>query len=100
MRVDVDFGLVVISNRCMSGSPDDRVLNIVQRLLTERSITAMVGPDDNLLEAGLNSLDILNLVLSLEAEFDMPIPEAEITPANLLTISGICGLISGLVNHS
>jgi len=81
------------------GSPVDRVLTIVQRVLTERSIAVPVTSDDNLLELGLNSLDILNLVLALEAEFDLTIPETHITPANLLSIPGINRLISELLNH-
>jgi acyl carrier protein len=98
--MSIDLQLLAESNLCMSRSPGDRVLAVVQRLLAERSITASVQSDDNLLEVGLNSLDILNLVLSLEAEFDLAIPEADITPANLLSISGITGLINGLLNHS
>jgi len=98
--MSVDLQLLAASNRRMSVSPGDRVVTIVQRLLTERSITAPVRADDNLLEVGLNSLDILNLVLSLEAEFDLTIPETDITPANLLSISGMTILITGLLNHS
>jgi acyl carrier protein len=67
-------------------------------LLAERSISARVYPEDNLFRVGLNSLDMLNLVLSLEAEFDITIPETDITIANLRTISTLSNLISRLMN--
>ena len=81
-----------------NGSAEGRIISAVQRLLVERSIDACVYPDDNLFQAGLNSLDMLNLVLSLEAEFDITIPEAEITIANLRTISTLSTLVSRLTN--
>lgn len=83
-----------------NGSPEDRIIIAVQQLLTERSIEAQVCPEDNLFRVGLNSLDMLNLVLSLEAEFDITIPEAEITIANLRTISTLSTLIGKLMNKT
>jgi len=81
-----------------NGSPEGRIISAVQHLLAERSINARVYPEDNLFQVGLNSLDMLNLVLSLEAEFDITIPEAEITIANLRTISTLSNLLSRLMN--
>lgn len=81
-----------------NGSPEARIISAVQLLLAERSINTEVNPDDNLFRVGLNSLDMLNLVLSLEAEFDITIPEAEITIANLRTISTLGSLITRLTN--
>lgn len=86
-------------NSRMSDSLEDRVVTVVQRLLAEHSIDGPIRPDDNLLEIGLNSLDILNLVLSLEVEFGLTIPEIDITPTNLLSISGISRLLATLLNR-
>jgi len=84
----------------MAKSPVDRVVTVVQRLLTERSISRPVCPDDDLLQVGLNSLDMVNLVLSIEAEFDLMIPEDDITPANFRCISSISRLIATFVNNA
>ena len=69
---------------------------VVQRLLAERSISRTVHADDDLREAGLSSLDMVSLVLSLEDEFDLLIPENDIMPANFRSVSSISSLISTL----
>jgi acyl carrier protein len=69
---------------------------LVRRLLAERSIVGSISADDDLRAAGLTSLDMVNLVLSLEAEFNLQIPEKAITPANFRSISSIDSLLSTL----
>jgi acyl carrier protein len=81
-----------------SNSLGDRVIEIVQRLLTERSISGPVRSDDDLRTIGLTSLDMVNLMLSVEAEFDLEIPEIDITPANFRSISTISILVTALLN--
>jgi acyl carrier protein len=66
-------------------------------MLSERSITRSVGSDDDLRQAGLSSLDMVNLVLTIEAEFDVRIPEADITPANFRSIALISNLVINLL---
>jgi acyl carrier protein len=83
-----------------SDSPRDRVEDVVQRLLAERSISRPVSSDDDLREVGLTSLDMVNLMLSVEAEFDLEIPEIDITPANFRSISTISSLVTTLLNHA
>jgi acyl carrier protein len=83
-----------------SDSPGDRVVEVVQRLLAERSISRPVCSDDNLREVGLTSLDMVNLMLSVEAEFDLEIPEIDITPANFRSISTISSLVTALLNNA
>jgi acyl carrier protein len=83
----------------MHGAPEERVITVLQRLLAEGSIKGFPGPDVNLLEFGLNSLDIINFVIALEAEFDLTIPESAITPKNLLSLSAITSLITSLLNN-
>jgi acyl carrier protein len=83
-----------------SDSPGDRVVEVVQRLLAERSISRPVNSDDDLREVGLTSLDMVNLMLCVEAEFDLEIPEIDITPANFRSISTISSLVSALLNNA
>jgi acyl carrier protein len=78
-------------------APQDRVSNVVRRMLSERSITRPVGDDDDLRQAGLSSLDMVNLVLTIEAELDVRIPESDITPANFRSIALISKLVHNLL---
>jgi acyl carrier protein len=79
-----------------SHSAVDRVITVVQRLLTERSIKRSVNPEDDLRDAGLTSMDMVNLVLAVESEFDLMIPEISITPANFRSIAAISRLVGAL----
>ncbi len=76
----------------------DRVTALVRQLLAKRSITHAVGCDDDLTEAGLSSLDMVNLMLAVEGEFDVKIPDADMTPANFRTIARIEALLGALQN--
>ena len=52
--------------------------------------------DANLIDIGLTSVDMVNLMLAVEAEFDVMIPPSEITPENFRSIATIEALISRL----
>jgi len=77
---------------------EDRIVTHVQRLLAERSITGPVSAEDDLREVGLTSLDMVNLMLSVEAEFDLMIPVEDITPASFRSVAAISRLITKLVH--
>ena len=79
---------------------EDRIVTHVQRLLAERSISGSVSPDDDLREVGLTSLDMVNLMLAVEAEFDVMIPVEDITPANFRSVAAISGLITRLLHST
>jgi acyl carrier protein len=80
--------------------PQDRVSAVVHRMLADRAITRQIGSDDDLRQAGLSSLDMVNLVLTMEAEFDVRIPEADITPANFRSIALISKLVINLLGDA
>ena len=71
---------------------------MVNRLLAERSLRFPAFPDDDLRSAGLSSLDMVNLVLSVESEFDVSIPDADITPARFRSIATIATLVTALLS--
>ena len=72
------------------------VADVVRRVLDARSIAQLVNSHDDLREAGLTSLDMVSLVLSVEAEFGIKVPEREITPANFRSIATIETLVARL----
>jgi len=75
----------------------ERVAALVRRLLAKRSIDLVIGPDDDLAENGLSSLDMVNLMLAVEAEFDLKIPDREMTPGNFRSIARIEKLVRALL---
>lgn len=75
----------------------DRVVTLVQERLARRGITRPVAADDDLRESGISSLDMVNLMLAVEAEFGLTIPEADMTPANFRSIIAIEALVATLL---
>jgi acyl carrier protein len=78
-------------------SSTERVAHLVRELLAKRSIDRPVGNDDSLTEIGLTSLDIVNLMLAIETEFGIKIPDRDMTPANFRSITQIDQLIGRLL---
>lgn len=64
----------------------DRILVLVKSILEQNAITAEVNPESRLVDVGLTSMDMVNLMLGVEAEFDFTIPQPEITPENFQSI--------------
>jgi acyl carrier protein len=85
-----------VLDRAIAGSTQ-RVAQLVRQLLAKRSIERTVGPDDILTECGLSSLDIVNLMLAVEAEFDVKIPDRDMTPSNFRSIAQVDRLVRALL---
>jgi acyl carrier protein len=77
------------------GGSLERVLNLASAMLSKKG-RAAAGPDQDLREAGLSSLDSVNLMLAVEGEFDLFIPQAEMTPENFRSVRSIAALIDRL----
>jgi acyl carrier protein len=75
-------------------SSRERITAIVCRMLLKRGVAAVPGVADNLRDAGLTSLDMVNLMLAIEAEFDIEIPQSAMTPDNFDTVGAMDVLIS------
>ena len=78
-------------------APEGTIAKIVQKLLHDHSIERTILPGDDLRDVGLTSLDMASLVLSVEAAFDLMIPERHITPANFRSVSTITSLVTALI---
>jgi len=63
-----------------------RILALVETILKQNSIAVQVDPESRLVDVGLTSMDMVNLMLGVEVEFDFTIPQAEITPENFQSI--------------
>jgi acyl carrier protein len=71
----------------------NRILAVVRSILEQNAIKAEVGVESLLVDAGLTSMDMVNLMLSVEAEFDLTIPQAEITPENFQSVKTLQQMI-------
>ena len=74
----------------------NRVAALVRKVLDREEINKAVAPDDDLRASGLSSLGLVNLMLSVETEFDLKIPERDMTPTNFRSITRIAELVDTL----
>jgi acyl carrier protein len=63
-----------------------RILALVKTILQQNAMTVEINPDSLLVDVGFTSMDMVNLMLGVEAEFDFTIPQAEITPENFQSV--------------
>jgi acyl carrier protein len=71
----------------------NRILALVQAILKHNAITADVHAESRLVDVGLTSMDMVNLMLSVEAEFDFTIPQDQITPENFQSVQTLQAMI-------
>ena len=84
-------------SQAMISPPRDRLVHLVDRLLASNAIERPFSVDDKLVDIGLTSIDMVNLLLAVEAEFDVEVPQGEITPDNFGTIAQLEKLVARLV---
>ena len=71
-----------------------RIIALVRGILEQNSITAEVLPEVKLVDIGLTSVDMVNLMLGVEAEFDFTIPQDEITPDNFQSVATLVRMVA------
>ena len=77
-----------------------RVMKVLGRIRAFKANGEAYGADTALGEAGFTSLEMVNVMLAVEAEFDLMIPAKEITPANFRTAASIAAMIERTVSAS
>jgi acyl carrier protein len=75
-------------------SVSERITAVAIRMLAKRGNNTVPTPQANLRDAGLTSLDMVNLILAIEGEFDIEIPQSAMTPDNFDTVAAIESLVS------
>ena len=74
-------------------SIEERLRRLVSGILGGSPRRAAFSRDDTLAEVGLGSMDMISLMLAVENEFSVAIPQEEITPESFRSVSTIEALI-------
>ena len=84
----------------MLGSPTierrDILAAVVARIATQHGITREIGASDHLVDSGMSSIAMVDLMLAIEAEFDITLPNSALTPANFLSIDALDAMLASL----
>jgi acyl carrier protein len=75
-----------------------RVVSLVQEILARNEITSDIAPGVRLVDVGLTSMDMVNLMLGVEAEFDFTIPQDQITPKNFQSVETLERMVESQLN--
>ena len=77
----------------------DRVVAIVRQVMPEQSSDLALVADADLYDAGLTSMAMVKLMLAVEVEFDIAIPDADLHPDNFRSIAAVEALVVRLRQH-
>jgi acyl carrier protein len=92
------FGASTAGDLKMQASNADvqsRLRGLVAAILEQNAIAVELDPQSRLVDVGLTSMDMVNLMLGVEAEFDFTIPQSEITPENFQSIRSLELMVVG-----
>src|SRR5579864_5219644 len=73
----------------------NRIVALVKAILDQNSVSVELHPETRLVDIGLTSKDMVNLMLAIEAEFDFMIPQHLITPENFQSVATLERLVAG-----
>ena len=76
----------------------ERVVKLVVEILERNQVPRTKPIGDELIDIGLSSIDLVNLMLAVEAEFDLTIPQSELTVENFRSITTIIRLLDRLTD--
>jgi acyl carrier protein len=90
------------THRVESG-PDgvcDRLIVLIKQILGPGKVFPDPFPvNTQLSELGISSLKMVNLMLAVELEFDIAIPQADITPENFQSCVSMQALVERTLQH-
>ena len=76
----------------------DRLLRLVGQILGKPDAASSLPPEARLNELGMSSIKMVNLMLAVETEFDLTIPQGDITPDNFRSVASVEALLTRLLS--
>jgi acyl carrier protein len=71
----------------------ERLIGLVRQVLGPPAAARPLPIDARLAELGMSSLKMVNLMLAMEVQLDISIPQSEITPSNFESIASVEALV-------
>ena len=76
-----------------------QIIEVVSQILQKHGMNDPVPVDVDLARFGMTSIDMVELMLGIEAEFDLMIPPAEITLRNFSSVAAMQDLVARLTSR-
>ena len=78
-------------------TPRERLIRVVQQILGAGAAASPMPIDARFSELGLNSIKMVSLMLAIETEFELTIPQDDITPENFTSIATVEAMIEKIL---
>jgi acyl carrier protein len=75
----------------------ERLLRLTAQVLGQPEAAKTLPVDGRLSELGMSSLKMVSLMLAVEVEFDLTIPQTDITPDNFRSVASVEALLARLL---
>jgi acyl carrier protein len=86
-------GVYRVDSKTLEGVGEQLVALVKQTLGTNAVLPHPFPVDQQLSDLGISSLKMVNLMLAVELEFDIAIPQSDITPENFHSVAAIEALV-------
>lgn len=80
-----------------AAGPLERIVALVERILERKPGASPLDTRVRLNELGMSSMKMISLMLAIEVEFDVTIPQSDITPDNFDSIASVEALVVRLL---
>jgi acyl carrier protein len=74
----------------------ERLIELIRTIIGARGVARPLEIDARLSDLGMSSVKMVNFMLAIEVEFDITIPQGEITPENFESIVSVEALVRKL----
>jgi acyl carrier protein len=74
-------------------TPRETLIDLVATILKRNGVERPIDAEADLVNQGLTSVDMVHLMLAIEAAFDITIPQSGLTPENFRSIATIEALL-------
>ena len=92
--------LDVRTSASASLTPRERLIAVVRQILGPGAASSPMPIDARFSELGLNSIKMVSLMLAVETEFELAIPQDDITPENFTSIATVEAMIARILGDS
>jgi acyl carrier protein len=75
----------------------ERLVRLVAQILGNPEAAPTLPVEGRLSELGMSSIKMVNLMLGVETEFDLTIPQSDITPENFRSVASVEALLVRLL---
>ena len=80
----------------MTSATVDRLGVILAAVAAQHDLAGPFAPSDFLVDRGMTSMAMVDLMLAVESDFDVTIPQRELTPVNFKSIDALARLLDRL----